>query len=164
MAYNNYFPTGYQYFAPQYGYQPQNSLNNEGFQNVQPNIQTQQNTAVNGLIWVSGESSAKAYPVAPNQTVVLWDSENQSVYLKSADATGMPRYYRDSYERNGDTSYARNGRSYRRRDSMGRYSREDGYSGAMEDMADQLRSLMKDAPDESLKKDIRRVLEKVESM
>ena len=76
----------------------------------------------------------------------------------------MPRYYRDSYERNGDTSYARNGRSYRRRDSMGRYSREDGYSGAMEDMADQLRSLMKDAPDESLKKDIRRVLEKVESM
>ena len=68
----------------------------------------------------------------------------------------MPRYYRDSYERNG--------RSYRKRDSMGRYSREDGYSGAMEDMADQLRSLMKDAPDESLKKDIRRVLEKVESM
>ena len=68
----------------------------------------------------------------------------------------MPRYYRDSYERNG--------RSYRKRDSMGRYSREDGYSGAMEDMADQLRSLMKDAPDESLKKDIRRILEKVESM
>ena len=68
----------------------------------------------------------------------------------------MPRYYRDSYERNG--------RSYRKRDSMGRYSREDGYSGAMEDMADQLRTLMKDAPDESLKKDIRRILEKVESM
>lgn len=90
MAYSNYFPTGYQYFAPQYGYQPQNGVNNEGFQNVQPNIQTQQSTAVNGLIWVSGESSAKAYPVAPNQTVVLWDSKNQSVYLKSADATGMP--------------------------------------------------------------------------
>ena len=68
----------------------------------------------------------------------------------------MPRYYRDSYERNG--------RSYRKRDSMGRYSREDGYSGAMEDMADQLRDIMKNAPDESLKKDIRRILEKVESM
>lgn len=90
MAYNNYFPTGYQYFAPQYGYQPQNGLNNEGFQNIQPNNQTMQNTPVNGLIWVSGMSSAKAYPVAPNQTVVLWDSEAQSVYLKSADATGMP--------------------------------------------------------------------------
>jgi hypothetical protein len=74
----------------------------------------------------------------------------------------MPRYYRDGYDRNG--SYARNGRSYRRRDSMGRYSREDGYSGAMEDMADQLREIMKDAPDESLKKDIRRILEKVENM
>lgn len=74
----------------------------------------------------------------------------------------MPRYYRDGSDRNG--SYARNGRSYRRRDSMGRYSREDGYSGAMEDMADQLREIMKDAPDESLKKDIRRILEKVENM
>ena len=74
----------------------------------------------------------------------------------------MPRYYRDGYDRDG--SYARNGRSYRRRDSMGRYSREDGYSGAMEDMADQLREIMKDAPDESLKKDIRRILEKVENM
>ena len=65
----------------------------------------------------------------------------------------MPRYYREGYDRNG--SYARNGRSYRR---------EDGYSGAMEDMADQLREIMKDAPDESLKKDIRRILEKVENM
>lgn len=69
----------------------------------------------------------------------------------------MPKYYRD-----GDSSYARRGGSYRRRDSMGRYSRD--YSGAMEDMADQLRGLMKDAPDESLKKDIRKILEKVESM
>lgn len=90
MAYNNYFPMGYQYFTPQYGYQPQNGVNNDGFQNIQPNNQTAQNNAVNGLIWVAGMSSAKAYPVAPNQTVVLWDSENQSVYLKSADATGMP--------------------------------------------------------------------------
>lgn len=90
MAYNNYFPMGYQYFTPQYGYQPQNGVNNDAFQNVQPNNQPQQNNAVNGLIWVAGLSSAKAYPVAPNQTVVLWDSENQSVYLKSADATGMP--------------------------------------------------------------------------
>lgn len=90
MAYNNYFPMGYQYFTPQYGYQPQNGVNNEGFQNAQPNPQTGQGTPVSGLIWVSGMSSAKAYPVAPNQTVVLWDSEAQSVYLKSADATGMP--------------------------------------------------------------------------
>jgi len=28
--------------------------------------------------------------VAPNSTVQLWDSEQQTIYLKSADASGMP--------------------------------------------------------------------------
>ena len=28
--------------------------------------------------------------VAPNNTIALWDSESQTVYLKSADASGMP--------------------------------------------------------------------------
>lgn len=49
--------------------------------------QQQQNT---GLIWVQGEAGAKSYLVAPNTTVQLWDSEAQTVYLKSADASGMP--------------------------------------------------------------------------
>ena len=43
-----------------------------------------------GIIWVSGEAGAKAYLVAPNNTVQLWDSESQTIYLKSADACGMP--------------------------------------------------------------------------
>lgn len=43
-----------------------------------------------GIIWVSGEMGAKAYLVAPNNTVQLWDSESQTIYLKSADASGMP--------------------------------------------------------------------------
>lgn len=42
------------------------------------------------IIWVSGEAGAKAYLVAPNNTVQLWDSESQTIYLKSADASGMP--------------------------------------------------------------------------
>lgn len=44
----------------------------------------------NNLIWVQGEAGAKSYHVAPNTTVPLWDSENQTIYLKSADSTGMP--------------------------------------------------------------------------
>lgn len=76
MAYNNYFPAGY---MPQY-YYPQNTPN-------QP-VQQQQNTS--GIIWVQGESGAKSYLVAPNTTVSLWDSESQTIYLKSADASGMP--------------------------------------------------------------------------
>lgn len=43
-----------------------------------------------GIIWVSGEAGAKAYMVAPNTTVQLWDSESQTIYLRSADAAGMP--------------------------------------------------------------------------
>lgn len=44
----------------------------------------------NGIIWVQGEAGAKSYLVAPNTTVQLWDSEAQVIYLKSADASGMP--------------------------------------------------------------------------
>ena len=42
------------------------------------------------LIWVQGEAGARAYLVAPNTTVDLWDSEAPIIYLKSADASGMP--------------------------------------------------------------------------
>ena len=43
-----------------------------------------------GIIWVQGEAGAKSYLVAPNTTVQLWDSERQTIYIKSADASGMP--------------------------------------------------------------------------
>jgi hypothetical protein len=43
-----------------------------------------------GIVWVQGEAGAKSYLVAPNTTVQLWDSENPVIYLKSADASGMP--------------------------------------------------------------------------
>lgn len=56
------------------------------------------------------------------------------------------------------------GRSYarRRRDSMGRYSRE-GYSRDHE-MVSELRELMHDAPNESVRQDIQRIINKVENM
>lgn len=41
-------------------------------------------------IWVQGEAGAKAYFVAANATVVLWDTESPTLYVKSADATGKP--------------------------------------------------------------------------
>lgn len=74
MAYNNYFPMGYGY--------PSNMI---------PNQQTQQqNFNTGNIIWVSGEAGARGYPVAPNTTIQLWDSESQTIFLKSADASGMP--------------------------------------------------------------------------
>ena len=80
MAYNSYFPAGY---APYYNAQ-------DAFSPQQVNPQAVQNRAQNGFVWVQGEAGAKGYPVAPNTTVQLWDSENQVIFLKSADATGMP--------------------------------------------------------------------------
>lgn len=43
-----------------------------------------------GIIWVQGEAGAKSYMVAPGNSVLLMDSENQVFYLKGADASGMP--------------------------------------------------------------------------
>jgi len=78
MAYNTGFPINYQYMTPQ----PQMYM--------QQPMQNQQTQSVNNIIWVSGEAGAKAYLTAPNTTVQLWDSESQTIYLKSADASGMP--------------------------------------------------------------------------
>lgn len=60
-------------------------------QNMQ-NMQTVQNAPQQAteLKWVQGISDAKAYPVAPGNTVSLWDSEASVIYVKSADNTGMP--------------------------------------------------------------------------
>lgn len=78
MAYNSYFPTGYQPMQ----YYPQNQ------QMAQPQMQQPQQN--NGIIWVQGEASAKSYPIAPNSSVPLWDSEANVIYIKSADMSGMP--------------------------------------------------------------------------
>lgn len=88
MAYQNYslpYPQYYQNYAQNY---PQNSpqIPPVGMQQQTP-PQQQSN---NNIIWVQGEAGAKSYLVAPNNTVQLWDSESRKIYLKSADASGMP--------------------------------------------------------------------------
>ncbi len=90
MAFYNPFPATYQNPYYQQMQQqipvPQQQIQQ---QPVQSQIQPSQPMNSN-LIWVSGEAGAKAYLVAPNTTVQLWDSEAQVIYLKSADASGMP--------------------------------------------------------------------------
>lgn len=44
----------------------------------------------NSFAWVQGEASAKAYPVAPGNTILLMDSEAPVLYMKSTDLTGKP--------------------------------------------------------------------------
>lgn len=85
MAYNNGFPMSYPQYTQQYPQYQQPIPTPMQQQQMQ-----QQPQNVGGLIWVSGEAGAKAFLVAPNTTVQLWDSENPVIYLKSADASGMP--------------------------------------------------------------------------
>lgn len=84
MAYNNGFPATYPQFYPQYQ-QPQYQQQAQTPQ-PQPNVPQQSNP----MIWVQGETGAKSYLLSPNTTLPLWDSERQTIYLKSADASGMP--------------------------------------------------------------------------
>ena len=83
------------YYAPFYRPTYYDQMNTPGF-NQQPIVQQVQQMPTpapqtnNGLVWVQGEVAAKSYPVAPNYTVMLMDSEGERFYLKSADASGMP--------------------------------------------------------------------------
>lgn len=90
----------YQYY-PQYQmpYQPPmaDQLTQLRQQQYQPPMQqpvmqqAQPAQQTGGIIWVQGEEGAKAYMVAPGNTVLLMDSDGSSFYLKSADASGMPQ-------------------------------------------------------------------------
>lgn len=100
MAYNSYFPTGYQ----PYYQQPMTQ------QNYQPQMAQPQQS---GIVWVQGIEGAKAHPVAAGQSVLLMDSDANCLYLKSADQTGMPslrvfdyteRLNAPSEPKNGDLS------------------------------------------------------------
>lgn len=67
--------------------------------------------------------------------------------------------YRGSYR--GGNSYNTQNSMARRRDSMGRYSSRRRYS--RDGLADKLRELMEEAPDEQTKQEIRKLADKMES-
>ena len=79
MAYNGYLPQGYYQSQPYY-------QNNMQMQNQQPVA-----TSNSGIIWVQGEQAAKAYPIGAGQSVLLMDSEDSLMYIKSTDQSGMPQ-------------------------------------------------------------------------
>jgi len=85
MAYGNGFPATY---GPVY-YPPVAPMQQTPTQQA-PTPQPVQQQNQSSIIWVQGEAGAKSYLLAPNTTIPLWDSESQTIYLKSTDASGMP--------------------------------------------------------------------------
>ena len=64
------------------------NFNVPAYQTPGYSMPTYQNQA-NGIIWVNGEAEAKAFMLAPNSAVALWDRQEQTIYLKTSDASGM---------------------------------------------------------------------------
>lgn len=85
MAYYNPMQYSYQPYTPPMADQLSQL---RGYQTAQPRVMQGQEQPP--MIWVQGETGAKAHMVAPGNTVVLWDSENPLIYIKTADASGMP--------------------------------------------------------------------------
>ena len=106
MAYPNY----YQGYYPQYqnGAVP-DMLNQYKGQYQQP-MQMQQPmaqmpTPTNDMIWVLSEGEAQSYPVAPNNSVILWDKNSDVVYIKSVNAQNVPSFrVLDYKERTADNA------------------------------------------------------------
>ena len=90
------------YYAPFYRptyYDPvqQNPMGQFNQQYQQPMAQPMQNAQMpiqgqptNDFLWVLNENEATSYPVAPNNTVILWDKNLPTVYIKSVNAQGVP--------------------------------------------------------------------------
>lgn len=49
-----------------------------------------QGQLTNDFLWVLNENEATSYPVAPNNTVTLWDKNLPTIYIKSVNAQGIP--------------------------------------------------------------------------
>lgn len=99
MAYPNFYQGGY---YPQYqsgavpdmlnqykGQYQQMPMQQPMMQQV-PMQTMAQPSQTNDLIFVLNETEATAYPVAPNNSVTLWDKNNDVVYIKSVNMQGVP--------------------------------------------------------------------------
>lgn len=70
-------------------------------QNAQ--VQQQPMSGGNPFNWVLGQGEAEAFPVSPGCTVILWDSKENIIYLKTADQTGRPSMRKLRWEEYVDT-------------------------------------------------------------
>ena len=83
------------YYAPPMPDQLAQLRNNQYQQPMQqPTMQAANNQPMppqnNSMIWVQGEAGAKSFLIGNGNTVPLWDSENQTIYIKSVDGSGIP--------------------------------------------------------------------------
>ena len=103
MAYTPYYapyarPMGY--YNPSIPQENPNMQNGQQFQQIpvqQPQQMPMQTPMAqptpmpsNDMLWVLNETEATSYPVAPNNSVTLWDKNKDTVYIKSVNMQGVP--------------------------------------------------------------------------
>lgn len=91
MAYNPYY--GNPYFPQQQVYYNNGAMPDMlNQQKMQYQQMPQQPMAMHTdpMLWVLGQTEAESYPVAPNNTVTLWDKNQPTIYIKSANSQGVP--------------------------------------------------------------------------
>jgi hypothetical protein len=81
-------------------------------------------------------------------------AKNLDKIIENYEGTGYSGNYRSSYDNRGYSM---------KRDSMGRYSRNDGYSRGG-DLVDQLRDLMGEAHDDRTRQEMQRLVSRLEQM
>ena len=94
MAYGNYAPF-YRgtYMNPMQTPTMPNMAENQNqwqLQNMQQPLNQPIQTPTNDMIFVLNENEASSFPVLPNNRVVLWDKNQKTFYVKSANAQGIP--------------------------------------------------------------------------
>lgn len=101
----------------------------------------------------------------------LTELKKNILKIEMLEDEGYSAEYRDdmgrSYDRGGNRgggsyrgSYAR-GRRNARRDSMGRYSSERGYSRDADEIVEQLEDMMDTAPDERTRMELKKLVERM---
>lgn len=116
--YNPSYPTGQEMMnfqqAPQYQQQMQQPF-------------AMPNQSASDMIWVLNETEAMSYPVAPNNSVILWDKNNDTVYLKSANMQGVPSMRILDYKERVAENAAKSARSGAEED-VGKFVRVDDFN------------------------------------
>lgn len=91
------------------------------------------------------------------------ESEMDDGYSERGYSRGYDRgSYRGSYGDGGSYAMGRGRGRYANRDSMGRYSSNDGYSRGG-DTVSELREIMRDLPDDQTRQEMQRLIQKMES-
>ena len=172
MAYTPYYAP---YYRPMNYYNPSVPQENPNLQNVQqygqpmqpqmqpPSAQMPMAQAApmtpNDMIWVLSEVEAQSYPVAPNNSVILWDKNNDVIYIKSANMQGVPSMrILDYTERTENASYSSHKRES---DFAGKYVPLEDFA-ALRGEFETLRSDLEDFKAKSKGKPIKKVLEEGE--